>query len=867
MTIEVTGPDGSRISFPDGTDAGTINSVMSQHFGVRGDARPQQSYGGGLFRQGLQGLSFNAADEIEAALPFMRNAGEDYNAAVTRIRRGNERFAQENPIASFTANVAGGVPLLALGPGAAAARWTMAARALPTGAVVAGPLGTQTARSAGLGAATGAAYGLGAGEGSLAQRAPSALQGAAFGGGIGAAAPVVAQGIGATWGRLQSARAGQDPHARVAAGLGEQTVDDLANAASVGVTRHDVAINRPVLDILGEEMVRANGNREAAVQAATARLVANGVEPATAQDQIRRVITAQRGNDLLLGEYPAVATADMATRNRNPYAPRGQVGQDASTIFQEEFTRAGGDRAAAARSTLDRMTAAGVPRRDATRVVRDILRGRVTSAEVAATTEPGTQQIMDYVANAGSMASSQNTRAAITQRATNLGERMLGLVRGLAPGGRSIRDVEDMVGQVRQRMRADYDAAHNTPGATNQGVLFAGLNRAITRSLARLQGRGGEAAQALRSAVDGFYVTQPAGTAAKQAAAASPSALPGRIAIPLLQEDLAASRLALKEARRQSAPRETVNQMSREIDDIVERIRIAQRDSAVATGRSLPTSLQVVQDMRGELRGMITEARRGGRDHIVQVLQPLYDDITRIMERSNPAWGAVNRRWADMRVDEVAAELGDALATRAGPRLREQLRQFQQLAPEAQDIARVHFTQKLIDEVEHEIRLAGQTNLGKLFERQDKLNMIRAILGDDAANAIVRATRDANVMARSMAGIRGSQTHIRGQVQREQDADIGAVSAAANLDWRNWRQMAFEYVMAAWRESRNRAMSRTLTTPMRDVPAVAEQIARMRQAATRVEQANQPRLPPSINRGLLPFIGPAAPVSQGPAGR
>lgn len=38
MTIDVAGPSGASVSFPDGTDPGTINSVMAQHFG--GSASP-----------------------------------------------------------------------------------------------------------------------------------------------------------------------------------------------------------------------------------------------------------------------------------------------------------------------------------------------------------------------------------------------------------------------------------------------------------------------------------------------------------------------------------------------------------------------------------------------------------------------------------------------------------------------------------------------------------------------------------------------------------------------------------------------------------------------------------------------------------
>lgn len=806
MTIDVIGPDGSRISFPDGTDAATINNVMGQHFGRGGDTRPQQSYGGGLLRQGLQGLSFNAADEAEALIPFLREKGEDYDAAVTRIRSGNERFAQENPIASVAANVAGGTPLLAFGPGAAAARWATAARTLPTGARVAGPMGTQVARSAGLGAGVGGAYGFGAGEGNAAERIPGALQGAAFGGALGAAVPPVAQGIGMAVGRFQSARASANPYARVAAGLGDQSVDDLANAAAFGTTNERV--NRRTLDILGQEMVRANGDRVAAAQAAIQRIQQEaGITEAQARANLRQLLAVHRGNDLMLGEYPAVAGSDRATRNMRPE--------------------------------------------------------NVTDDAAAATTEPGTQNLMDYVANSGTMASSQNVRNAIGQRANAHGERTREVVEGLSPGGRTIQDVDDMLANVRRSGQTDYDAVYRAPGGlgpdgqpvVNQGVLYNGLGLAVRRTLNRMRNMGGDQLDAMRQALDRFYIAPQQGVAGRAVAQSQPNPLAARMAAELLPDQIAQARLALNEARRQRAPRDEIDQLSRQADDLIEQLRLSRRDAAVPNERTLTTSLEAAQNARSAIRGQIQSARRAGRDDIAAILQPLYDDVTNVMERSSPLWARANRNWAELRLEEVAEELGDAFAKRAGPRYRQQLEQFRQLAPEAQDIVRVHFVQQMLDQIDNAVKLGSQQNLGKLFALGHTRNAIRTILGDEAAVVVARLVRDANVMARSQQGLRGSQTHIRGQVQREQDADLGAVASAGNLDWRNWRQAAFEHVIAALRERRNRTMARTLTTPMRDVPDVAEQIERMRQAAARVERANQPRLPPSLNRGLLPLIG------------
>jgi hypothetical protein len=371
---------------------------------------------------------------------------------------------------------------------------------------------------------------------------------------------------------------------------------------------------------------------------------------------------------------------------------------------------------------------------------------------------------------------------------------------------------------------------------------------------------GGDQLDAMRAALDRFFVARHQGVAGR--AAAEQNVLAPSMAASMLREDLRLAQRALAEARINRAPRDVLAQMERGILDLKDGIATARRDASIFNRRTLTTSLEAAQNARSAIRGQIEAARRGGRTDIATILQPLYDDITRVMERASPLWARANRRWAEMRLEEVATELGDAFSKRAGPRYREQLRQFRQLAPEAQDIVRVHFVQQMLDQIENAVRLGSQQNLGRLFSTGHTRDAIRTILGDDAAVAVVRMVRDANVMARSQGMLRGSQTHRRGQVQQEQDADINAVVAATNFDWGNWRQAAFQRLQEIFRERRNRSMGRTLTTPMRDMPAVAEQIELMRRAAERVRQANEPRLPPASMRGVLPFVGPLAPTGN-----
>ena len=529
-------------------------------------------------------------------------------------------------------------------------------------------------------------------------------------------------------------------------------------------------------------MTQPGATRQAATQATIQRLIDDGVAPATARDQLRRVLNAQQDSDLLLGEFPAVAGGNLATRRRQP--------------------------------------------------------ANVLDEDAQATTEPGTHRLIDYIANTGTMASSQGVRDAVTRRAAELADHTRAAVQALAPDGRTIQDVEDMIGAMQRQARAAYDAVYRAAGGTavNYRMLHGLLNRAVDRHLTRAFGRSGDQADALRQAVDRFFVDVPAG-------------VQSRADMPGLQDQVAAARRAVREARRDRLPRDTVVALERQADDLAEQLRLTTRDASPAAQRVLMPSLQMMQDARAGVRGQITAARQSGRADIANILQPLYRDITRVMERASPAWRTANRRWADLELREVAAELGEAFTRTPGPRAREQLAQFQALAPEAQDVVRVHFVQQLLDRIESQARLGGQMNLGRQFSRDHDRHMIRAILGDEAAVTVARLIRDADVMARSRDMLRGSQTHIRGQTQAEQDTDINTIAAAANFDWRNWRAAAMERLTAMLRERRNRVMGRAITAPMRNVPQVAAEITRMRRAADRVATAGiEPPAAPILTR-------------------
>lgn len=523
-------------------------------------------------------------------------------------------------------------------------------------------------------------------------------------------------------------RANADPYERINKGLGDVGIDELADSVAVGATRVDLQNSRRALDILGEEMVRHGGDRVKARNATIARIEQDGVSPSAARDQVRRVERAHEESNLLFGEYPAVAGSNFSTRLKKP--------------------------------------------------------GNIADMEAGKFDEVGTQQILDYIANSGSMASSQNVRKSIANRAAELFDSTMEKVAALAPDQKTIDDVADMQAQALAKARAAYDNVYNAPGGTkvDNAALHQGLQNVVNKYSNIAAGRAGENADAINAALKEFNVNLPNG--------------------------------------------QTV---------------------------ILP-SLQMAQDMRGTLRGMIEAANRSGRSHIVNSLQPLYDDVTAVLTKASPEWATANRQWADLKLDEMAASLGDTLKMRASPRQREQIKEYRALAPEAKEIIQVHFTQQLLDSIENAYKLGGSKNLGELFSRASVRNLIREIYGDEKAVQVVRMIRDANVMARSRDAMKGSPTHIRKQVQQEQDADTDALAAVENLDWKDWKKAAFEFVRSAMREKRNKVMGKALTTPMTDTASVAEILERMRKSRAVAARYAQPRLDYTSPSGLSTVI-------------
>lgn len=670
-----------------------------------------ESFGRGV----LQGATLGGADEIYAGVKSAQSrknrggrtpstpqeqdeARRIYEDELSSVRAANDRAQEENPGTYFGGQLAGGIataPMLPVARGAGAA----------------GDIGAGMLTGVGYGGAAGFA----SGQGGFLNRLTSAGEGSGVGlvsGGI-----LTAGFRGAKATRRAYANQGEaGAYGQIANDL-PNGVDRFADEVAAGASRSNIATNRRTLDILGEEMQRANGNVQAAQQATIARIVSeNGVTPQTAAAHIRRLTDVHEGSTLMLAEYPSVAASDATQRLRQPQ-----------------------------NINLDDL-------------------GRVQDST--------TQGALDYLANNGNAQSAINVRNALSARQEILSPAMRETLSDVGPhvqtGPRTQRpativDTADMIEHARRLGHQEYQAAYNAP--INNAVSLRVLPRLLQAYQHQANGRAGEAAAAMRRAADQFYITTGNGQ---------------RVAMNTLQQ---------------------------------------------------------LQDARGALRGQMSEYARAGRGDLSRVVQPMYQRITRLMEAMSPQWAVANRRWAGMRFDEVAQELGDAFAEKAGPRFREQVAEFQRMAPQAQNIVRVHVLQKLFDKLDN---LPDTHSVSKLFSNDQSRSLIRTLFGDEAVVTFTRAVRDQRVAEASRSMTQNSATHRRGVAQRQRDAETGLVAAVEGANVSGIRNWILERATQLLTERRNRPMADILTTPMSDTAAVARHIHNMRQQSNRLQQIDQP---------------------------
>lgn len=134
----------------------------------------------------LDGLLFGFGDEL---LSGIKAASSDvsYEEALAANRAAARKFAEENPGKALSLEMAGGLPYMFI-PGLGVAK---------TASLLA-----RTGKAALSGAAAGAAGGFGEGEGGVMNRLASGAQGAAFGGALGTATPMLGDAAGALYRRV-----------------------------------------------------------------------------------------------------------------------------------------------------------------------------------------------------------------------------------------------------------------------------------------------------------------------------------------------------------------------------------------------------------------------------------------------------------------------------------------------------------------------------------------------------------------------------------------------------------------------------------------------------------------------------------------
>jgi len=222
----------------------------------------------GFGRSLMQGLTFNTADEIEAAFRAGAISGPEYQNQLSRVRAGIKQYEEQYPGRAFTGELVGG--LLPTAAALIAAPFTGGATA-PTAVsgaartVAALPtLGKTMARGLGYGAASGAAAGAGGATGGLESRVMGGAIGGTAGAVLGGAAPAVTGAVGAggrkaleAMGVMEAPDAAAKAQQIIAKKLAQEGIspEELA-ARQANVVRTLGARDETLADIGGESMRR-----------------------------------------------------------------------------------------------------------------------------------------------------------------------------------------------------------------------------------------------------------------------------------------------------------------------------------------------------------------------------------------------------------------------------------------------------------------------------------------------------------------------------------------------------------------------------------------------------------------------------------
>lgn len=248
MTIEVHGPDGSVVQFPDGTSSDVITSVMGKHFG----APAQSPASGPSFEEGLArsfsegvpivgGLLNRADAATNAAMAPLLNRffpkdqqlpeatfADRYKHSLADQEHLDKQFSADHPVASTLADVAGAVASTGgvAGTETGAKLLGLAGKTLPemvrNGAISAGAIGATDA----------------------AVRGQDPLVGGTIGAAAGAAGPLLGRAVGTLAAPIaRTIRGLRDPEAEAARRVATSLSRDIG-AGNAGLTPQEFATAR-----------------------------------------------------------------------------------------------------------------------------------------------------------------------------------------------------------------------------------------------------------------------------------------------------------------------------------------------------------------------------------------------------------------------------------------------------------------------------------------------------------------------------------------------------------------------------------------------------------------------------------------------
>lgn len=236
MTITVNGPNGVTINFPDGTDAETIHSVMTQAVSGKAPMAAEQPSALASGVEGLaQGLTFNFGDELEGAARAAygalkgdkRSFRELYDEGVAIPRARIAAAKEAHPVAFGAGELGGGLAM----PGGLA-------RAGIRGAVSAAAgrgMGARTWAGLREGAAYGGLYNAGGAEGGIEDRLKAAGTGAITGAAVGSVMPATMDVGGAIASRVAAPfRAVLNPSQFAGEKVGEAIARDFTSGTAPG---------------------------------------------------------------------------------------------------------------------------------------------------------------------------------------------------------------------------------------------------------------------------------------------------------------------------------------------------------------------------------------------------------------------------------------------------------------------------------------------------------------------------------------------------------------------------------------------------------------------------------------------------------